>query len=325
MAKYTIELRDIIKLGYNIFDFPYDFYDLSKKTKFERNFIRHFYFREIGMNSVEEFKLYLQDKMETVFPYYNELFKANQIEYDILNSYRLTETTKVVRENEGKSSGVSSSVGNTYDTHSTTESGSHSTNGEANTDQSGSSTASNQGETHTTTDDTVSVTATESSESNTDTTGSNTKKYLETPSGKVNLDTVDYLTNVTKDESTSSADETRSGNSSSETETDGKTDVTTKSTDTSSSSSELNTTTSETGVNNSESTYEGEQKNTLNNNTRTNTNEYMTEEVTVSRVGNIGVSPDALDIMKHLELQKIMKSIENMFFDACEDLFMLVY
>ena len=175
------------------------------------------------------------------------------------------------------------------------------------------------------TDDKVTVSSSETSETNTDVSGNNTKKFLETPSGKVDLDTVDYLTNVTKDVSNGTTDESKSTEGSSETNTDGKTDVTTSSTDTSNSTSEANTTSSEAGDSSSETTYEGEQKNTLNNNTRTNTNEYMTEEVTVSRVGNIGVSPDALDIMKHLELQKIMKSIENMFFEACEDLFMLVY
>ena len=48
MARYTVELRTIVESGVPIFDFPYQFYDKEKKADFERRFIHHFYFREIG-------------------------------------------------------------------------------------------------------------------------------------------------------------------------------------------------------------------------------------------------------------------------------------
>jgi hypothetical protein len=42
MAKYTVELRDIVKSGLKVFDFDYTFYDEAKKPDFEQKFINHF-------------------------------------------------------------------------------------------------------------------------------------------------------------------------------------------------------------------------------------------------------------------------------------------
>ena len=62
MAQYTMELRTIIENGYNIFDFPYQFYDEEQRLKFQEHFIKHFYFREIGCDTIDRFKWYLEDK-----------------------------------------------------------------------------------------------------------------------------------------------------------------------------------------------------------------------------------------------------------------------
>ena len=44
-----------------LFNFGYPFYDSKLKDEFEKNFIRHFYTREIGSESIALFKLRLQD------------------------------------------------------------------------------------------------------------------------------------------------------------------------------------------------------------------------------------------------------------------------
>ena len=111
MANFSVELRTVIEAGVNIFGFPYDFYDETKRAEFEKNFIRHFYFREIGCETTERFRWYLEDKMRTVFPYYNELFKAAQIEYNILDNYNVKEEYEIRRKGLDKENNVSSSVG----------------------------------------------------------------------------------------------------------------------------------------------------------------------------------------------------------------------
>ncbi len=63
------------------FNFQYPFYDETKRTEFETNFLKHFYMREIGLETYPLFKLKLDDKLNTIMPYYNKLFAATSEEY----------------------------------------------------------------------------------------------------------------------------------------------------------------------------------------------------------------------------------------------------
>ena len=99
MAKYTIELRTLIESGFPLFDFNYPFYNEEKRLEFQQHFIQHFYFYEIGCETAQRFKHYLIDKFNTVFPYYNELFRVEQIKYNELINYDVTE--KYTKTNTG--------------------------------------------------------------------------------------------------------------------------------------------------------------------------------------------------------------------------------
>lgn len=76
-----------------IFDFQYQFYDESKRAKFQEDFLRHFYFREIGQETYARFSLLLQDKFVTKMDKYNKLFKANEQEFEIFVNDVVEETT----------------------------------------------------------------------------------------------------------------------------------------------------------------------------------------------------------------------------------------
>lgn len=76
-----------------IFDFQYPFYDESKRAKFQEDFLRHFYFREIGQETYARFSLLLQDKFVTKMDKYNKLFKANEQEFEIFVNDVVEETT----------------------------------------------------------------------------------------------------------------------------------------------------------------------------------------------------------------------------------------
>lgn len=60
MSKYTAELRTIVNSGFNIFDFDYTRTEQSKailsNEDLQNGFIDHFYFREIGFETLERFK-----------------------------------------------------------------------------------------------------------------------------------------------------------------------------------------------------------------------------------------------------------------------------
>ena len=74
MANYIVVLRTI-EQNEKVFNFNYPFYSDSKadKYEFEKLFIKHFYFREIGFETPERFKHKLEAKLNLIMPYYRQL------------------------------------------------------------------------------------------------------------------------------------------------------------------------------------------------------------------------------------------------------------
>lgn len=345
MANYTAELKSYVEAGAKIFNFEYEFYDETKREQFEQNFIRHFYFREIGCETFDRFRWYLEDKMKTVFPYYNELFKAAQIEYNILDNYNVREEYEIRREGVDKSKGVSSTVGRVMDEQSS----------EVNDKRTGNSTLTTEGNGSRNDTETINNDTTQNSTDDTETTfaeetnretdkatnfdemkrNKNVKKYLDTPQGLLDLTDANYLTNLTQDngDNETLSDTTENGTEKENkngTETRNNTGSVIGTNDTERTMSSATTQNdSATGSDNSEgkttSSYQAEQKATHDNNTRTERLTDHIEKSVYTKKGNIGIDTDSDMITKHINLQKVLRRIEAMFFDECEDLFMLVY
>lgn len=365
MAEYTIELKDVISCGHNIFDFPYPFYDERKRPDFEERFIRHFYFREICCPTVDRFKVYLRDKMETVFPYYNKLFETALVEYDLLNNYNLTEEITTERENEGHTHGASHTVGQLFGEQNTQTEGNRvtdmegnvsatgketeveTTNSESNTTGHSKTDTKNNSETNGTTHGETSNTETvngETSES-ADSNNTNVRKFLDTPQGLTDLSNTKYLTDLTQTTDNGGTD--KNGTSKTTTSGSGENDTTSNSSTSGTGESETNETgqsvtdTTRNSERNTESnqdstgketthdtgtgTVTDEQKTTQDNNTKTYLEGKQKEVHKMTRIGNIGVQTGADMLRIHVNLQKTLQNIERMFFDECEDLFMLVY
>lgn len=114
MANYTMEIRQMIDeplIG--LFTFTYDFYtdDKESKKEFERLFIEHYYFREIGFETPERFKVKLKAKLDLIMPYYRQLAMT---EWEQLRTVDQMMTSKNLIEkttHEQKISGQSSSNG----------------------------------------------------------------------------------------------------------------------------------------------------------------------------------------------------------------------
>lgn len=350
MAKYTIELRQLVDSGKDIFPFAYDFYDEKERVKFEEDFIRHFYFREIGVETYEQFVHYLEDKMVTVFPYYNEMLRTSTMKYEILNNYYMTETTKTVRENDARLHGINSTVGQAFDmvtqenkgdkTYTATSKSSENHKIDITEHQ----TTDTDG-THTETRD---LKDTEGGKTVTDDSSvkngerkqdrETVKKFLDTPQGKLDLTDSKYLTTLNHDTENASEKVINEKVDTDTTVTHGKTlnsegTVTNGIDDTVIQDGEQHTTNNITASSKAfqtERTKEnnvlnGEHKTTADNNTRQYSHGKEDEVIEHHRVGNIGVNTDSDMIEKHLHLQKALKQIKMMFFEECEDLFMLVY
>lgn len=99
MSKYTITLGEIVENNVDIFDFDYPFYNEERRKQFEEHFIEHFYFDEIGQETVARFKQRLKIRLNLIMPYWNKIFLADELEQRILDNYDVTETYSRTVEN----------------------------------------------------------------------------------------------------------------------------------------------------------------------------------------------------------------------------------
>ena len=93
MAKYTTTIRNLMD---NNFDFglkDYPIFDEEYRGVLNNKILMHYYMDEIGFETAGLFKVYLNNKMNEIMPYYNELYKKQK---DLLLNFdkttNLTET-----------------------------------------------------------------------------------------------------------------------------------------------------------------------------------------------------------------------------------------
>lgn len=104
MSKYTTELRFICEaeagldesVGYNdtqqviddswekIFSFSFPIFDPNYKSVLCKKIIKHYYTREIGLETYGLWKLKLDTKMNEIMPYYNDLYRSANLEFNPL-------------------------------------------------------------------------------------------------------------------------------------------------------------------------------------------------------------------------------------------------
>lgn len=130
MANFTMEIREMMNqpLIKGVFTFDYEFYsdNLQDKETFEKLFISHFYFREIGFETPERFKVKLQAKLNLIMPYYRQLAltewdKLKSVE-QMMTSKDLTETTEHTQSIQGTNETESNQSSTANGSQSTTSS-----------------------------------------------------------------------------------------------------------------------------------------------------------------------------------------------------------
>lgn len=94
MGKYTTQIRSIVESGFPLFDFDYPIFDPNYKAVLEQKIINRYYFREIGFETVGQFKWFLKTKLNEIMPYYNDHYKANEVfkTYDPYKNKNVTTT-----------------------------------------------------------------------------------------------------------------------------------------------------------------------------------------------------------------------------------------
>ena len=110
MAKYTITIKTLID---NNFDFQmtnYPIFDENYRETLNNNILHHYYENEIGFETASLFRFYLNQKLNEIMPYYNELYKVQKKIIDenlLLNNVNLTE--KLTGSNTTNTSSTSQS------------------------------------------------------------------------------------------------------------------------------------------------------------------------------------------------------------------------
>ena len=94
MAKYTITIKTLID---NNFDFQmtnYPIFDENYRETLNINILHHYYENEIGFETAPLFRFYLNQKLNEIMPYYNELYKIQKQLIDnnlLLNNVNIRE------------------------------------------------------------------------------------------------------------------------------------------------------------------------------------------------------------------------------------------
>ena len=85
MADFTIELRSVVGLvgvdHIGLDDYP--IFDEQYREFLNAKIIDHYYYREIGLESVDMFIRQLRTKMHEIMPYYNKWYQAEDMMADI--------------------------------------------------------------------------------------------------------------------------------------------------------------------------------------------------------------------------------------------------
>lgn len=188
-----------------IFNFSWPIFDESYRNVLETKILKHYYTREIGLETYGLWKLKLDTKLNEIMPYYNQLYKSALLEFNPLYDVDIT------RNHTGKKTGTEALKGNV--------------------DINGQVLVDNHGNVNTTDDTTVANT----------TTSENIDKFSATPQGAIdNLRNEKYLTNARMVNDTNTSNGTTTGKT--DTSTDSTSDTTTNTTTVTNNNTTINNT-----------------------------------------------------------------------------------
>lgn len=217
MSKYTTQVRFICETvaGLNesegqtsvkqviaaaipsVFDFDFPIFDESYRNVLETKILKHYYTREIGLETVGLWKLKLDTKLNEIMPFYNQLYKSELLEFNPFYDVDLTRDHNLKKEETTKQDatekGTTEKTGNIDDN----------THTETNDNQNSESTTALQNTTGSTSKEQLRATKT------------HYDKYSDTPQGSLqNVQNDTYLTNarMINDTDSQTGETTVSGN-----------------------------------------------------------------------------------------------------------------
>ena len=88
----TIELREVVKDS-DIFDRcdPFPIWDENHRGELEKKIIEHYYFRQIGFETVGRFIFMLNVRLREIMPRMNKLYETTLFKYNPIENYSMEE------------------------------------------------------------------------------------------------------------------------------------------------------------------------------------------------------------------------------------------
>lgn len=102
MAMVTIELRNLLKTDFDLFDFNYQFDDKKFKEELEQAVINFYYNYEIGQETPEDFKRVFKNRWLSAIGYYNKLHNTTLLEYNPLINHKMSEALEQLATSSSK-------------------------------------------------------------------------------------------------------------------------------------------------------------------------------------------------------------------------------
>lgn len=159
MSKYTTEVRficesksglevsggsgdvdNIIASSWNkVFTTKAPFFDENYRSVLCQKILKHYYLREICCETVGIWVLWMNERLETIMPYYNQLYESELIKFEPLNDVNLTRThdrtIDGTEERNGETSDTNKSTREITGTNDTKETGTNGTTSSAESDE----------------------------------------------------------------------------------------------------------------------------------------------------------------------------------------------
>lgn len=133
LSKYTTQIRFIVEMNSSdnkpigerideslpfIFNFNYPIWSEDYRRILERKIIMHYFNKEIGLETVGLWQLYLEERLNLIMPLYNEMYLTTSNKYDWLEDVNITETFDNTREGQSNINGTdnNNTINNGVDT-----------------------------------------------------------------------------------------------------------------------------------------------------------------------------------------------------------------
>lgn len=112
----SIPVKDILNVAREkIFDFTYPYLngDTEKTKELEIKILKHYYTREIGFDTFGRFKLALDERLNLIMPYFNEIYKSVEMaKIDPLTNNEITITETINGTSSSEQVSSSNTTGN---------------------------------------------------------------------------------------------------------------------------------------------------------------------------------------------------------------------